>query len=145
MPLSLKRVCGCVFRPRSEATRELYKSTRKVGLRAQSASQDHRGIHCSSNLTERKSSRSYKNADVNEAVYIKSRNVVYGDHRDLHVNNLCRVEGEIRLWSPTINCKFILTSSLNVLCHMLFVSLFIYRKRAVMLFKRRLYNLIRVF
>lgn len=77
--------------------------------------------------------------------FIKSRNVVYGDHRDLHVNNLCRVEGEIRLWSPTMNCKFILTSSLNVLCHMLFVLLFIYGKRAVMLFKRRLYNLTRVF
>ena len=77
--------------------------------------------------------------------FIKSRNVVYGDHRDLHVNNLCRVEGEIRLWSPTMNCKFILTSSLNVLCHMLFVLLFIYGKRAVMLFKRRLYNLARVF
>ena len=71
--------------------------------------------------------------------------MVYGDHRDLHVNNLCRVEGEIRLWSPTMNCKFILTSSLNVLCHMLFVLLFIYGKRAVMLFKRRLYNLTRVF
>ena len=79
--------------------------------------------------------------------FIKSRNVVYGDHRDNHVNNLCRVEGEIRLWSPTINCKFILTSSLNVLCHMLFVLLFIYGKRAVMLllFKRRSYNLARVF
>ena len=64
---------------------------------------------------------------------------------DLHVNNLCRVEGEIRLWSPTMNCKFILTSSLNVLCHMLFVLLFIYGTRAVMLFKRRLYNLTRVF
>ena len=61
--------------------------------------------------------------------FIKSRNVVYGDHRDLHVNNVCCVEGEIRLWSPTTNCKFI---------HMLFVLLFIYGKRAVMLFKRRL-------
>ena len=72
----------------------------------------------------------------NEAVYkITKRGVWHGDHRDLHVNNLCRVEGEIRLWSPTMNCKFILTSSLNVLCHMLFVLLFIYAKRAVMLFK----------
>lgn len=78
--------------------------------------------------------------------FIKSPNVVYGDHRDLHVNNLCRVEGEIRLWSPTINCKFILTSSLNLLCHMLLVLLFIYGKRAVMLFKQQLYNLLtRVF
>lgn len=78
----------------------------------------------------------------NEAVYKITKR---GDHRDLHVKNLCRVEGEIRLWSPTMNCKFILTSSLNVLCHMLFVLLFIYGKRAAMLFKRRLYNLARVF
>ena len=81
-----------------------------------------------------KSLRSYKNADVHmiwiTKQFIKSPNVVYGDHRDLHVNNLCRVEGEIRLWSPTINCKFILTSSLNLLCHMLLVLLFIYGKES---------------
>ena len=42
------------FPPRSEATRELHKSTRKVGQRTQSASQGHGGIQCISNLTERK-------------------------------------------------------------------------------------------